>query len=158
MQQDAWRTYLELALGLTEKPRKRAKQVIDAVSAQRGASVDQVKAMTEELAATSSANRDALVRTVRGELDRALARVGVARAEEVEELRRRVDELERRLAEREVPTAVAKAAPKTAAKKAAAGKSAAKKAPGKKATTTGKTAAKKAPAKKTTARRPAAGG
>lgn len=128
MQQDAWRTYLELALGLTERPRKRAKQVIEAVTAQSGASVDQLRSMTEELVETSMANREAVARMVRTELDRALTRVGLATAEEVTELRDRVAELERQVRDAEqATTAVSKTpAKKTAAKKTATKKTAKK--------------------------------
>ncbi|GAA3517441.1 phasin family protein [Actinocatenispora rupis] len=153
MQQDAWRTYLELALGLTEKPRKRAKQVMDSLAAQSGASVEQIRSMTEELVETSLANREAVSKLVRSELDRALTRVGLANAEELAELRSRIDDLEKRLAVAEGGTAPAakKAAP---ARKAAGAAGVAKAAPktAKKAAAK-KTTAKKATAKKTTAKK-----
>jgi len=127
MQRDAWRTYLELALGLTEKPRKQAKKVMNAVAAQSGASVDQLRSLTEELVETSVANREALARVVRSELDKALERVGLARAEEMNELRDRIADLERRVpsepsaesASKTAKKATKKAAPATATKKAA---------------------------------------
>lgn len=149
MQQDAWRTYLELALGLTEKPRKRARQVIEAVTAQSGASVEQLRSMTEELVETSVANREAVARMVRNELDRALARVGLATAEEVADLRDRIAALEQRVPDADRPTAATQAPTKKAtAKKATAKKTTAKKT-AKKATAK-KTAAKKVPARKAT--------
>lgn len=156
MQQDAWRTYLELALGLTEKPRRRAKQVIDSLATQSGASVEQLRSMTEELVETSLANREAVAKLVRSELDRALGRVGLANAEELAELRARVDELEERLAGAEGGRPAkgatgAKAAVATTAATKAAGtkKTAAKK-------TATKTAAKKTAAKKTAGKKTAA--
>ncbi|GIL28747.1 phasin family protein [Actinocatenispora comari] len=156
MQQDAWRTYLELALGLTEKPRKRAKQAIDTLAAQSGASVDQLRSMTEELVETSVANREAVAKLVRSELDKALRAVGLVNADRLTEMQSRIDELEHRLAETEAggsavtrsagaatkPTATKPTAKKTAAKKAAAAK---------------KTTAKKATAKKAGAKKAAAG-
>ncbi|HEY3503014.1 MAG TPA: phasin family protein [Actinocatenispora sp.] len=146
MQQDAWRTYLELALGLTEKPRKRAKQVIDSLAQQSGASVDQLRSMTEDLVETSLANREAVSKLVRAELDRALTRVGLGNAEELAELRARVDELEQQVAEAAATTGAAPSAAKTAGtKKTAAKKVAAKKTAGAQPT------AKKAAATKTAA-------
>lgn len=151
MQQDAWRTYLELALGLTEKPRKRARQVIESVTAQSGASVEQLRSMTEELVETSLANREAVARMVRNELDRALARVGLATAEEVADLRDRVAALEQQVPAEQAPAA---APAKKAATKKAATKAASKAAPAKK-TTAKKTTAKKAAATKTAKKAPA---
>jgi polyhydroxyalkanoate synthesis regulator phasin len=142
MQQDAWRTYLELALGLTEKPRKRARQVIESVTAQSGASVEQLRSMTEELVETSLANREAVARMVRNELDRALARVGLATAEEVADLRDRLAALEQRVPAAE-PAPAKKTTTKKTTKAVAAKKTAAKK-------TAKKTAAKKAPTRKAT--------
>jgi polyhydroxyalkanoate synthesis regulator phasin len=161
MQRDAWRTYLELALGLTEASRKKAKKAIKSLVNQSGASVDQVKSLTEELVETSLANREAIAKMVRGELDRALGVVGLASAEEVAELNDRVAELERRLqaAENAAENAAGSAAPATpgpvpptvppakdTATKALAKKTATKTAPA-------KTAPAKAPAKKTTAKK-----
>lgn len=166
MQQDAWRTYLELALGLTEKPRKRAKQAIDTLAAQSGASVDQLRSMTEELVETSVANREAVAKLVRSELDKALRAVGLVNADRLTEMQSRIDELEHRLAETEAggsaatrsagaatkPTAAKPTATKPTAKKTAAKKTAAAK-----KTTAKKAAAKKATAKKAGAKKAAAG-
>lgn len=154
MQRDAWRTYLELALGLTEASRKKAKKAIKSLVNQSGASVDQVKSLTEELVETSVANREAIAKMVRGELDRALSLVGLASSEEVAELNERIATLERRLQEAETTTPPA--AKKTAAKKAAPtkatpAKTAATKTAAKK-TTAKKAVAKKAPAKTTPAK------
>lgn len=181
MQRDAWRTYLELALGLTEASRKKAKKAIKTLVNQSGASVDQVKSLTEELVETSLANREAIAKMVRGELDRALGVVGLASAEEVAELNDRIAELERRLeaaenaSERATPattpgpvppsvppakdTATKALAKKTATKtatKAAAKSAAATTAPTKavaKKATAKKAVAKKAPARKAPAKK-----
>jgi polyhydroxyalkanoate synthesis regulator phasin len=172
MQRDAWRTYLELALGLTEASRKKAKKAIKSLVNQSGASVDQVKSLTEELVETSLANREAIAKMVRGELDRALGVVGLASAEEVAELNDRVTELERRLqtaenaAEKAAPATpgpvpptvppakdtATKALAKKTATKAAAAKTTPAKAPAKK-TTAKKAVAKKAPARKAPAKK-----
>ncbi len=168
MQQDAWRTYLELALGLTERPRKRAKQVIDSVAAQSGASVDQLRSMTEELVQTSLSNRESILQLVHAELERALGAMGLANAEQLVALRTEVRDLEERL---ERVEAGAGGAPrsttgKSAAKKAApAGRKTAtapsSRPAAKKAATAGKKAqpkptAKKAGARKATAKKAAA--
>lgn len=97
--QDAWRAYLELALGLTEASRQKAQNVAKKLVGQGGATAAQLQALAEELVATSAANREALTKLVRFEVDRALGVVGLATAEEVADLNSRVRELERDLRE-----------------------------------------------------------
>ncbi|MGX4655266.1 phasin family protein [Micromonospora sp. SCSIO 07396] len=97
--QDAWRAYLELALGLTEAPRKRAQDAARRLAGTGGATAVQLQALAEELFATGVANREALTKLVRFEVDRALGAVGLATADEVAELTRRVHDLERQLRE-----------------------------------------------------------
>ncbi|MFJ8582677.1 phasin family protein [Micromonospora sp. NPDC093277] len=144
--QDAWRAYLELAMGLTEAPRKKAQDAVRRVVGQGGATAAQLQALAEELVSTGMANREALTKLVRFEVDRALGAVGLATAEEVAELTRRVRELERQLRE-------AKGAPTPAEPAAAAPVSAV---PDRPAPTPTKAMAKKAVAKKAIARKPAA--
>jgi polyhydroxyalkanoate synthesis regulator phasin len=174
--QDAWRAYLQLALGLTEASRKRAQKVAKKLVGSSGATAGQVQAFVEELASTGAANREALTKLVRFEVDRALGAVGLATAEEVADLTTRVRELERDLADAraatartagsavepldgvpaevggavfaEPPAPEAAPAPKTVATKAVAKKAVAKKAVAKKAVAK-KAVAKKAVAKKT---------
>ncbi|MFC4147219.1 phasin family protein [Micromonospora mangrovi] len=93
--QDAWRAYLELAMGLTEAPRKKAQDAVRRAVGQGGATAAQLQALAEELLSTGAANREALTKLVRFEVDRALGAVGLATADEVAELTRRVHELER---------------------------------------------------------------
>ncbi|WP_435209008.1 hypothetical protein [Micromonospora sp. bgisy143] len=97
--QDAWRAYLELALGLAEAPRKKAQEAVRRVVGTGGATAAQLQALAEELVSTSAANREALTKLVRFEVDRALGAVGLATADEVAELTRRVRDLERQLRE-----------------------------------------------------------
>ncbi|MBQ1029001.1 hypothetical protein AB0A73_13000 [Glycomyces sp. NPDC047369] len=97
--QDAWRAYLELAMGLTEAPRKKAQDVARRLVGSGGATAAQLQALGEELLTTSAANREALTKLVRFEVDRALGAVGLATADEVAELTRRVHDLERQLRE-----------------------------------------------------------
>jgi polyhydroxyalkanoate synthesis regulator phasin len=139
--QDAWRAYLGLALGVTEASRKRAMEATRKLVGQSGATAAQVQAVAEELLSAGLANREALTKIVRFEVDRALGAVGLATADEVAELTARVRQLERELREagREAPAATAPAggsraaAPETVGTKAVA-KKAVKKAAVKKAT------------------------
>jgi polyhydroxyalkanoate synthesis regulator phasin len=97
--QDAWRAYLDLALGLTETSRKRATKVAKKLVGKGGATAEQLQTVAEDLVSTSMANREALTRLVRYELERALGRVGLATADEVTALTTRVHDLERQLAD-----------------------------------------------------------
>jgi polyhydroxyalkanoate synthesis regulator phasin len=107
--QDAWRAYLDLALGFTEASRKQATKVARRLLGKGGATADQLQSMAEDLVKTSVANRESLVRLVRYELDRTLGRVGLATAEEVADLTSRVRDLEQRLREAEAAAASAAA-------------------------------------------------
>jgi polyhydroxyalkanoate synthesis regulator phasin len=111
--QDAWRAYLDLALGLTETSRKKATKVVKKLTGRGGATAEQLQSMAEELVSTSLANREALTRMVRYELERALGRVGLATTEEVSALTARVHELEQELAEARATTPVATSASDT---------------------------------------------
>ncbi|MGC4897557.1 phasin family protein [Micromonospora sp. DT31] len=102
--QDAWRAYLELAMGLTEAPRKKAQDAVMRVVGQGGATAAQIQMLAEELVATGVANRESLTKLVRFEVDRALGAVGLATADEVAELTRRVRDLERQLREARTAT------------------------------------------------------
>lgn len=99
MGQDAWRAYAEMALGMTEASRKKATKAVKRLIGRGGATADQLQGLAEELLQTSAANRDALTKLVRFELDRALGKVGLATADEVNELTARVRELEAQLRE-----------------------------------------------------------
>ncbi|MFG1892270.1 hypothetical protein ACGFIR_30955 [Micromonospora sp. NPDC049051] len=109
--QDAWRAYLELAMGLTEAPRKKAQDAVRRVVGSGGATAAQLQTLAEELVSTSAANREALAKLVRFEVDRALGAVGLATADEVAELTRRVHELERELRDAKAPLGTPPPAP-----------------------------------------------
>ncbi|MFG1677874.1 hypothetical protein [Micromonospora sp. NPDC049282] len=157
--QDAWRAYLELAMGLTEAPRKKAQDTVKRVVGQGGATAGQLQSLAEELVATGLANREALTKLVRFEVDRTLGAVGLATADEVAELTRRVHDLERQLREaRTVPAPAAAGSSAPAGADPAASGSRAEPAP---AGASGdapvtKAVAKRAVAKKAIARKPAA--
>jgi polyhydroxyalkanoate synthesis regulator phasin len=119
--QDAVKAYLELAFGLTEASKKKAEKTVKKVTKElvgkSGATAAQLQTLAEELLATGNANREAVSRMVRVEMDRALSRVGLATAEEVTALNDRIEALERQL--RDAKAAPAKDEPPVAAKKAA---------------------------------------
>jgi polyhydroxyalkanoate synthesis regulator phasin len=162
--QDAWRAYLELALGATETSRKKAEKVARKLVGKSGATAAQLTAMAEEMVTTSAANRAALTKLVRFEVDKALGRVGLATADEVGELNTRLRDLEVELraeraradaAEKATEPAatpvVAKRAPaKKAAPVSAAAAPAKKTAPAKQTAPAKKAVAKKTAVKKTT--------
>jgi polyhydroxyalkanoate synthesis regulator phasin len=105
--QDAWRAYLEMALGLTETPRKRAQQVAGELVNRGGATAVQLQGLVEDLLSTGVANREALTNIVRFEVDRALGLVGLATADEVADLNGRVRDLERQLRQAQAAAAPA---------------------------------------------------
>jgi polyhydroxyalkanoate synthesis regulator phasin len=151
---DGLRGYLQLANGLTDVTRERARAAARALVAQGEARVGavvptsvqaQVSSLTEDLMATSKANRHLLVNLVRGEVERSVARMGLVSTKEMEAAARRAKGLERRVAELEEElsrSTTARKAANTRARKATTKKSTAKK------TAAKKTAAKKATAKK----------
>jgi polyhydroxyalkanoate synthesis regulator phasin len=129
MRQEAWRAYLEMALGVTEASGKKAMKTVKQLVGKR-VTASQLQALAEELAKASAANRDAVRNVVKIELERALGAVGLAKADEVAALTARVHELEAQLGAASTVDGGAPAAPaKTAvAKKAVAKKAVAKKA------------------------------
>src|SRR3954468_10641145 len=106
---DAWRAYLEMALGLTETPRKRAQKAVGELVDRGGATAVQLQGLAEDLLQAGMANREALTNIVRYEVDRALGVVGLATADEVSELTTRVHDLEKQLRVARARVAVADA-------------------------------------------------
>lgn len=166
------RGYIQLANGLTDVTRERARAAAKALLAQGEASVDavvpqplraQVGALTDDLLATSKANRNLLVNLVRAEVERTVARMGLVSAQELQSATRRSRALERRVEELEQDlrrargsaakrsTAKRSTAKKTTAKNTTAKRSAAKKSTAKTTTAKTTTSAQKTSAKKTTA-------
>ncbi|MDR7274376.1 phasin family protein [Catenuloplanes atrovinosus] len=157
MQKEAWRAYLDLALGLTESSRKQATRTAMRLVGKGGATAAQLQTMVEEALAAGTANRAVVERLVRNEVDRALGVVGLAKSDDVAALRQRVADLEARLAG---PVDVPGDLPVDATVEAAAAASAATVAPVTPAPGTPlakKTVAKKAVAKKAVAKAPAGG-
>jgi polyhydroxyalkanoate synthesis regulator phasin len=170
---DGLRGYLQLANGLSDVTRERARVAAKSLVAQGEASVGavlpgslkaQVGSLTEDLIATSKANRALLIGLVGTEVERATARLGLAMADELDSAKRRAQRLEQRVAdlERQVRHALTGSAPSaspaaqgTAAKKTSANKSTANKSTAKKSAAK-KSAAKKSAAKKSTTKKAAA--
>ena len=138
------KAYVQLASGLTDVTRERALAAARTLVAQGEAGVGavvpdsmrvQVASVTDDLIATSRANRKLLVGLVRAEVERTVSRLGLVSAAELnaanrraEALDDRVHELERALrSARSAPTTKKSAAKKTGSKKSAAKRSTAKK-------------------------------
>ncbi len=107
---DGLRGYLQLATGVTEVTRERATAMARALLAQGESSIgtvlpgplrSQVAALTEDLVATSRANRDLLVMVVRAEVERSVTRLGLVAAEDLDAANRRARGLEARVSELE---------------------------------------------------------
>ena len=149
MVMDALRGYVQLANGLTEVTKQRAQQAAKALLQQTGAEAltagvtTKVSDLAEEIVATSKSNRQLLQAIVANEVEGAVARLGFVRSEEVAALSRRVDGLERELADANDALVAATAAASAPAPAAAASRPAAKKSPVK-TPAVKKTAAKKA--------------
>jgi polyhydroxyalkanoate synthesis regulator phasin len=165
---DGLRAYVQLASGLTEVTRERALAAARTLVAQGEAGVGavlpdamraQVSSVTDDLIATSKANRDLLVGLVRAEVERSVSRMGLVSAAELdaatrraESLDDRVHELERALRTARTSTPARRTTRKRAAKKSTSKKSSAKKSTAKKSTAT-KSTTRKSTAKKSTTRK-----
>jgi polyhydroxyalkanoate synthesis regulator phasin len=160
---DGLRGYIQLANGLTDVTRERARSAARAMLAQGEVGVgavvpapvrSQVGALTDDLLATSRANRDLLVNLVRAEVERSVARLGLVSAQELSAATRRARGLERRVGEleEELRSARRSTAKKSTAKKSTAKKSTAKKSTAKRSTAKRSTA-KRSTAKRSTAKR-----
>lgn len=107
---DLWRAYVQMAAGLGELTAARARDVARAVvnRAQANGSIpglppgapavaSSVAAIAEDLLAGARANRGMLVDLVRGEVERAVAGMGLVTPTDLVKLERRVSALERGL-------------------------------------------------------------
>ena len=159
MTTDAFQSYVDLITGVRRATQEKAAAAAQGLLAQAG--LDEVAAdaqqrvhrLTEEIVVAGRANRSMLQDLVRAEIEKALTRVGFARTEDLDQLRRESDELQARVDDLEAdarsagrpgaPAGFAEPVP-TPAKEVPARKAAAKKAPAKKAAA--KTAAATTPA------------
>jgi len=143
---EAFQTYIDMVTGVTKTTQARATATARALLKQAGLedvaaeASERVTKLAEEIMSASRANRELMQRFVTAEVDKATARLGFARAEEVQALRDEVASLRLDINEAKaeaVKAATAKTAPakKAPAKKASAKKASAKKVPPRKAAT-----------------------
>ena len=108
--------YVNLVGGLTRATRSKASEAaqgllaaagLDDVAADAG---ERVTNLAEEIIAASRANRELLVKLVNTEVDKAAAKIGFARAEDLESLRGEVAELRAVLTEQSARAQTAEAA------------------------------------------------
>jgi polyhydroxyalkanoate synthesis regulator phasin len=128
---DPFQSYINMVTGVTKSTQAKASATARALLKQAGLedvaneASERVTKLAEEIMNASRANRELMQRYVTTEVDKAAARLGFARAEEVQALREEIDSLRAQLREATARTAqsppVKKAATKrTSAKKAAA--------------------------------------
>jgi len=158
---DGVKAYVQLASGLTDVTRERALAAARTLVAQGEAGVGavvpdarrvQVASVTDDLIATSKANRDLLLGLVRAEVERVVSRLGLVSAAELNAANRRAEALDDRVHELERALRSARSAPATrkTTKKSAAKKSGSKKSTAKKPTAKKSTTKKSAANKSTT--------
>ena len=100
--------YVAMVSGLTRTTREKAMKTARALLSQSGLddvaadAQERVTKLADEIVHAGKANRELLEKLVSAEVDRAASRLGFARSEDVDELRRRVAELS--LAVGHVPT------------------------------------------------------
>jgi len=143
---EAFQTYIDMVTGVTKTTQARATATARTLLKQAGLedvaaeASERVNKLAEEIMSASRANRELMQRFVTAEVDKAAARLGFARAEEVQALRDEVASLRLDINEAKaeaVKAATAKTAPakKAPAKKASAKKASAKKVPPRKSAT-----------------------
>lgn len=149
--------YVNLVGGLTKatkaKATEAAQELLSAThldDVATGAS-GKVAALTEEILAASRANRELLAKTISAEVDKAAAKLGFARNEDLDALRNEVDELRAAVAEQAARAEATQAQAEQAQAEPATKKATARKRAAAKKTTAAKKAApaKRAAAKKT---------
>jgi polyhydroxyalkanoate synthesis regulator phasin len=165
---DGLRSYVQLASGLTDVTRERARAAAKSLVAQGEAGMGavlpdgikaQIGALTDDLVATSRANRTLLVNLVRVEVERSVGRLGLVSAAELDMATRRGARLESRVAdlEQQLRQARSGAASSSTAKRPATKRSATTSTTSRQASSPAKkSTARKTAAKKSTARKTAA--
>jgi len=120
---EAFQSYINMVTGVTKSTQARASATARALFRQAGLedvaveASERVTKFAEEIMTASRTNRELLQHYVDAEVDKAVGRLGFARAEEVQALR---DEVASLRADLDVATASAAPAKKAAAKKARA--------------------------------------
>ncbi len=146
-QNEALKRILEAGMNFTQITRSRAQEIVKDLVKEGEIHRDQAAKAVELILDRSRKNSEALMSTVRDEVNRQIVKNGLIKREEVNQL---VVKLVKK--GKATTKGVAKAAKKAVAKKAPAKKAVAKKAPAKKAPAK-KAVAKKAPAKKAPAKK-----
>ena len=147
---DNLQRYIDAGIAFTHMTRKKAEELVSELVKNGDIQTDEARARVDELLERGRQGTEAIVSTVRSEVQRQLGAVGITN---LEDLAAQVAALLGRSGTAPKKSPAKKApATKTAAKKAPATKTAAKKAPAKK-TAAKKSATKKAPAKKTAAKK-----
>ena len=164
---DAFQSYINMVTGVTKTTQEKASATARALLKQAGLedvaaeASERAAKLAEEIMNASRTNRELMQHYVTAEVDKAAARLGFARADEVQALRDEVASLRAQLDETRAANearmyAARAAGEKTApAKKAPAKKAQAKRTAAQRASAKG-TSAKKAPAKKAPAKKAAA--
>lgn len=138
---EAFQTYINMVSGVTKSTQAKAAATARALLKQAGLedvaaeTSERVTKLAEEIMNASRANRELLQHYVTTEVDKAAARLGFARAEEVQALRDEIESLRSELTETKASTAKSAPAKKAATKRAPAKKAAAKMTPTKKTAT-----------------------
>jgi polyhydroxyalkanoate synthesis regulator phasin len=158
---DAFQSYINMVTGVTKTTQEKASATARALLKQAGLedvaaeASERVAKLAEEIINASRTNRELMQHYVTAEVDKAAARLGFARADEVQALRDEVASLRAQLDEARADEARMYEARAAAEKAAPAKEALPKKAPAKKAPAN-RTSAKKAPAKKAPAKKAAA--
>lgn len=122
---EAFQAYINMVTGVTKTTQAKAAATARAMLKQAGLedvaaeASERVTKLAEEIMNAGRTNRELLQHFVTTEVDKAAARLGFARAEDVEALREEIASLRTQLSEVKTRTARAAATQKTATKKTA---------------------------------------
>jgi polyhydroxyalkanoate synthesis regulator phasin len=136
---EAFQSYINMVTGVTKSTQARAAATARVLLKQAGLedaateASERVTKLAEEIMNAGRANRELMQHYVTTEVDKAAARLGFARAEEVQALRDELDSLRAQLEEATASAAKPGPAKKAATKRAPAKKTAARMTPAKKA-------------------------
>ena len=128
---EAFQTYINMVTGVTKSTQAKAVATARAMMKQAGLedvateTSERVTKLAEEITNASRANRELLQHFVNAEVDKAAARLGFARADEVEALRDEIAQLRAQVDEATARMAKAESAKRAATKRAPAKKTAA---------------------------------
>jgi polyhydroxyalkanoate synthesis regulator phasin len=128
---ESWQSYATLVSGLARSVRERASSTTRALLTQAGLedvamdAGERLSKLAEEIWHASRANRELLENLIMAEVDKAAARLGFVRSEELQELRAEVAELRESIRAMPQPAGTARKSP---GKRAPARKAAMKKA------------------------------